>query len=275
MAGRGQAPGIISRPADKQVHRQTRHGHALRFDSRPAEVELHHDLWIVVAELRTHDGEVGAVDGLRPIHNQEVRCAPDDGRGGSGNQCGIVVAGERQRGDRLLWVERDNGSRVDHGGARDIAAGQGAVIEVLVECRWRFRIVKQHCILPCRLSLVLAQPLFQGCQELRVDVFCAATGTEDRADEGSHGDHVVDIERPPLRFATIHSPVGISAVCIGLRVCDDLATLIAIGGDEEIDLVCHQLLGLETGYERPTADHQRKRVDTRHVRHCGPRRTTP
>ena len=59
-------------PPNEKIHGQPRHPDALRLYSRGAEVELHDNLGVEIAQLRAQHSQVGVVDGLWGINDQQV-----------------------------------------------------------------------------------------------------------------------------------------------------------------------------------------------------------
>src|SRR6185503_17811359 len=75
----GQAPRVVRRASDEDVHREAGDGRALRVDAGSVEIDLLHDLRVEVAELRTHHRDRVAGRRARRCDDQEVRRAPTGG----------------------------------------------------------------------------------------------------------------------------------------------------------------------------------------------------
>ena len=128
MVRRSEAPRVVTGATDQQVHRGGWNRHALRLDAGAGQVNLLHDLGVVVAELRAHHRKRVGGCGPSRIHHEEVRCLL--GRHGSGGRIRRLFARAghapgRGRGQSLCRAgassrhqRRRGGSRSGAGNAR-------------------------------------------------------------------------------------------------------------------------------------------------------------
>ena len=220
LVRRGKAPGVVRRAPDQDIMRQSRDGGALSLPLGRLEMHLHHDLGIVVAELRTLDRErISGLRGLR-CHHQPVRCLATRWLTRSIDE---DVAGKTGRRTRL-WVsrvQRDDGPLVDRDGAGDVASGQGAVREDVVDGGGCLRVFRAHEVFPDSAAPISSESILELGEKLRVPRFTTPTSPEDRPDERGHGDDVV--HRSGLdRDLGVGLEVGVEAIGVRLRVRDDL-----------------------------------------------------
>ena len=183
------------------------HGDALGLDARAAEVDLLHDLRVVVAELRTHHGEAVAGRRARRVDDRgsstPASTAPVPRPGYVGVVAGPTavepsaerraVAGGRGAAARAWRGSSETiepSSIVDRPGDR--AAGERPVVERLRDRRRRLGVVEEHGVVPRLAARVGAELVLQLGEELGVRRLGAAAGAEDRADERGHRDDVVD-----------------------------------------------------------------------------------
>ena len=178
--------------------------------------------------------------------------------------------GRRGRG-RVEGLDR---AGVQDDRAGDPAAGQRRVVEPLLDRRRRLGVVGEHDVLPRGVAAHGAERALQAREQVGVVGLAAAARAEDRADEGRHGEDVVDRGRRLARVAHLRQ-VGVDAVGVGLGVGDDLPALGAVGPDEEVLLLRHERLGRRARRERLAARDERERVDAGHVRDGDPGRAAP
>ena len=264
MVGRREAPCVVRGASDEDVHRHPRDGGTLGFDPGAAEVDLLHDLRVVVAELWPHHGEAVPRRRTATSDDLEVRCLLARHRARRRVGAGILDAERASAaGSRRTGIERHDRTLVDGHGAGDGAAGEDRVLEVAFGRGRGLRVVEEHGVLPRGSATFGTEGVLERGEELGVRGFGTTAGPEDRPDECGDGDDVVDGHGRLLD--ALGGPVRVHTVRLGLGIGDDLAALVAIGGLDQADLIGHQLLCFRAGHERLATGHETEGVDPRDV----------
>ncbi len=227
-------------------------------------MHLHDDLGVVVPELRAHHRQRRGIRRRCRRDGQPVRSLPV--RRITGGVDGIRHGDGDRAVDGIARIERDDRALVENDRTGDVAAGEGAVLEALVDGGRRLGVVGLHEVVPDRATLIGAVTIREVSKELRVARFGATTGTKDRADERRHGDHVVD--RGRLTLLAGRGPVGVEPVGVGLGIVDDLLALLAIRVEDQLDLFVDERLDGRARLVGRGAGDQRERVETGDVGDC-------
>ncbi len=212
------------------------------------QVGLHHDLGIVVAELRPRDEERLARGRAPAARHQEV-------------------GGELPR---LRHVEADDAAGVDEQRARRRMTARMAVVEAPADGRRRVGIVRFHQVDEGLAAALRAELRAQPREEVGVAHLGAAAVAEDRADERDDREAVVD--GPGLGRGAALLEVRVDPVGVGAQVAQDLTALAAEGVDQLLLLRGDQRFRLGARHEGLSAGDERERVDARDVGHGRARR---
>ena len=251
VSGRREAPRVVRRAPDQDVHRETGHRGALCRVPGPVEIQLLDDLRVVVAELGTHHRQRVAGSGARRRRHEKV---------GRPQTWGT----QRHLCQRLPRVDALDRTGIEDDRAGHRPAGEHRVVEALGDRRRSLGIVGEHHVGPDLGALIGAELLLELREEVRVRRLGAAAGAEDRADERGDRDDVVHGERGLVDV--VRRVVRVDAVGVRLRVGDDLVThVLLVRLDDEVCLRRHEGFGRRARCENLDARHQRERVDVRHV----------
>ena len=193
VAGRGQAPRVVLRAPDQDVHRQAGHRRALGLDARAR----------ADRSAGRSPGSSSRAAGPSPRARCSVaeRCRRDDQevrgllarrcRGRGADDAGSVARARRRRGSSDSIEPASIDDR-----ARDLAAGERPVVEAALRSwsapRGRRRASRRP---RPRGPAVARARAAASASRSALAASRAAAGTEDRADERGHRDHVVDGRR--------------------------------------------------------------------------------
>ncbi|GBD45732.1 hypothetical protein HRbin41_00547 [bacterium HR41] len=265
MPRRREAPRIVAGAADQHVETETSGRDALGVDARPAQLLLVDDLGIEVAELRTLHSQGATARRPARRHEQPVRHPPARRVDGA---AACPSGGERT----LTRVDQLHRPGVERHRAADPAARQRAVAEPPARRRRRLGVDRQHQVVEDALAAALPVAALERRSEHRVAVLAAAAGAEDRADEGGHGDAVVDGELLAVGEPAVGAEPVVDAAHVVAAVTQQLAALASVGAQDQVALLSHQRFGLGARFERRGAGHKREGVDAGDVEDRCPRR---
>jgi hypothetical protein len=140
-------------------------------------------------------------------------------------------SGHRRRDTGIDALDR---ASVEHNRALDGAAGEDAVGEGPRDRGRCFRIVGEHQVGPSLVAHIAAELPLQFREQIGVGRLAAAAGTEDRADEGRHGDHVAC--RDVRLINVVRVVIAIDAVGVRPGIGHDLNALRTVRLLDEGDL---------------------------------------